>query len=150
MKSKEKWAAKGFTLIEIVAVLIIIGIVSAVAVARMMDTSQTDLISQVDVVKNHLRYAQARAMSTGRPWGVTFSSSTAYFLFDGAAPSTHVLFLGESNATVNLTAKGSKLTINSAPQTVTFDAYGSPGTTTITVSTNGGSITVTKNTGFIP
>jgi len=150
MKNKGRLERNGFTMIEIIAVLLILAIMAAVVAFRMMDTGSYDLASQVDVIKNHLRYAQSRAMGTGSSWGVTFDTTKTYFLFDGTAPRTPVLFLGEDNSTVSLTNKKSALEITSAPQIVTFDGYGSPGATTITISTNGGNITVTKNTGFIP
>ncbi len=62
----------GFTLIEVVAVLLVLGILAAFAAVRISDTGQSDLISQVDVIKNHLRYAQNRAMNTGSPVGSDF------------------------------------------------------------------------------
>jgi prepilin-type N-terminal cleavage/methylation domain-containing protein len=142
---------RGFTLIEIIAVLIILAIISAVAVPRIIGTSDSDLSSQVEVVKNHIRYAQTRAMNTDAQWGINFSSATTYYLFQGVGSTTPVLLPGEDNATVNLTTKKSALTIT--PPTggsVTFDSYGSPGSATTTITTNGGTITVTRNTGFIP
>ena len=140
----------GFTMIEVVAVLLIIGIISAVAVPRIIGTSDSDLSSQVEVVKTHLRYAQIRAMNTDTVWGINFTSTTTYYLFQGAGSTTPVPLPGEDNATVNLTTKKSKLTITAPLVRVTFDSYGSPGSATITIATTGGAITVTKNTGFIP
>lgn len=140
----------GFTMIEIIAVLLILGIIAAVAVSRIADTTAYDLSSQTEVVKAHLRLAQSRAMGSSSPWGINFDTSTTYYLFQGNGSTTPVQLLGEDNATVSLTTKKSGLTISSAPQRITFDAYGSPGTTTVTVTTNGGNIIVTKNTGFIP
>jgi prepilin-type N-terminal cleavage/methylation domain-containing protein len=140
----------GFTMIEIIAVLLILGIIAAVAVSRIADTTAYDLSSQMEVVKAHLRLAQSRAMGSSSPWGINFATSTTYYLFQGAGSTTPVQLLGEDNVTVNLTTKKSGLTINSTPQRITFDAYGSPGTTTVTLTTNGGNIIVTKNTGFIP
>jgi len=140
----------GFTMIEIVAVLLILGIITAVVVSRMANTTAYDLSSQMEVLKAHLRLAQSRAMGSSSPWGINFATSTTYYLFQGTGSTTPVLILGEDNATVDLTIKKSGLTIGSTPQRITFDAYGSPGTTTITVTTNGGNITVTKGTGFIP
>ena len=140
----------GFTMIEIVAVLLILGIIAAVVVTRMADTTAYDLSSQREVVKAHLRLAQSRAVGSGSPWGINFATSTTYYLFEGNGSTTPVQLLGEDSATVSLTTKKSGLTIGSAPQRITFDAYGSPGTTTVTVTTNGENITVTKNTGFIP
>jgi len=141
---------KGFTLIEVISVLILIGIISVVMIARMSNTADYDLASQLEAVKAHLRLAQSRAMSWNKSCGVNFNSQTTYYLFDASAPDTPVQMLGEKNATVDLVDKDSTLKITSAPQVITFDAYGSPGTATVTVATNGGNITITKNTGFIP
>ncbi len=149
MKRKGRLAEQGFSIIELVTALLLLGILSAIVVVRVMDTSTVDRTSQLDVVKNHLRYAQSRAMSTGSPWGVTFATGKTYYLFQGAGSTTPVVFVGEDNTTVDLDAKKSDLTITSAPQTITFDAYGSPGVANITVTTNGGNILITKNTGFI-
>jgi len=145
-------SSRGFTLMEVIVVLILIGIVSAVVAVRMSDTRHYDIASQLEVVKSHLRYAQSKAMSSGSPWGINFNSSQTYYLFNAASPNVPVLMLGEKNAVVNLGASGKKseLSITSAPQVITFDAYGSPGQTTQTVTTNGGDIVITKNTGFIP
>ena len=60
----------GFTLIEVVAVLIIIGIVAAVAMTRATSTRDYDIISQVEAVKAHLRLAQFRATSSNSAHGV--------------------------------------------------------------------------------
>ena len=68
----------GFTMIEIIAVLLIIGILSAVAITRFYGTSAADLASQLEVVKSHLRYAQTRAMNTNSCWGINFASSITY------------------------------------------------------------------------
>lgn len=147
----------GFTMIEIISVLVIIGIMAAVAVVRMTDTNDYDLNSQVEAIKAHLRLAQFRAMSASSPYGINISSGTTYYLFRGIGSTTPVMLPGENNATVNLTTKKSRLSITSAPQVITFNAYGSPVdasntllTSNIAITTNGGDITVTKNTGFIP
>ena len=149
----------GFTLIEVVAVLVILGIVSAVVAVRMSDTGAYDLASQVEVIKCHLRYAQTRAMNSNLVvWGINFTDSTHYYLFQGAGSTTPVLFPGEDSVTIDLTAKKSGLTIT--PVRITFNEFGSPCaasgtppaplTADVPIATNGGTITVTKNTGFIP
>jgi len=143
---------RGFTMIEVVTVLLIIALLAVVAVVRLSGTSSYDLTSQVEVLKTHLRLAQARAMSAGSPWGICFPSSTTYYMFEGDGSTAPVPIPGEDSATVDLTVKKSALIITSAGEIprVTFDAYGSPGNATLTVTTNGGDITITKNTGFIP
>ena len=149
-KLKNKHSNQGFTMIEVIAVLVILGILAVVAAVKMSNTSDYDLSSQVEVVKGHLRLAQAKALSSGSPWGIHFANSTSYYLFQGTGSTTPVLLIGEDNAIVNLVTKKSALQITSAPQRIEFDAYGSPGGTTLTITTNGGNITITKNTGFIP
>jgi len=148
---------RGFTLIEVVTVLVIIAIISVVVIARSVSTTDVDLASQLEMVKGHLRSAQASAMNTEGFWGINFSSATEYYLFQGVGSTTAIRLPGEENATVNLVTKGSALTITTVRR-VTFDEYGRPWnpTTTlpetadVTIQTSGGNITVTKNTGFIP
>ncbi|OPL13820.1 MAG: hypothetical protein AVO39_09980 [delta proteobacterium MLS_D] len=152
VKGDTTGAKDGFTMIELVAVLLIVAILAAFAVARMADTASYDYRSRLEVVKNHLRYAQSRAMASGREWGVRFNSETTYYLFDNADPATPVPFLGENGSVVDLADENSRLRISSAPLTVLFDPYGSPGDETVTIVTNapeGGTINVTKHTGYI-
>jgi len=139
---------RGFTMIEVISVLIIIGIIAAVAIIRMTNTSGYDLVSQVEVIKGHLRLAQSRAMGTGSPWGINFDTATTYYLFQGIDSNTPIVLVGEKGDTIDLTEKKSSLTVT--PTRVTFDAYGSPGSNTINLVTNAGNITITGNTGFIP
>ncbi|MEI7636484.1 MAG: type II secretion system protein [Syntrophus sp. (in: bacteria)] len=145
----------GFTMIEAIAVLVILGIVAAVAAVRMSDTSAYDRASQVEAIKGHLRYAQTRAMNSNLVfWGINFGSATTYYLFQGAGSTTAVQLPGEDSSTINLIAKKSGLTITAVR--ITFNEFGSPCdaagvplTADATVTTSGGTITVTKNTGFI-
>jgi MSHA pilin protein MshC len=139
---------RGFTMIEVISVLIIIGILAAVVIIRMTNTREYDLSSQVEVIKNHLRLAQSRAMGTGSPWGINFNTATTYYLFQGIESNTPIHLVGEKSNTIDLTEKKSSLTVT--PTRITFDAHGSPGSNTINLVTNAGNITITKNTGFIP
>ena len=149
----------GFTMIEAISVLILIGIVAAVVIVRMTGTTDYDRISQLEVVKNHVRLAQSRAMNSYKACGINFTSATTYYLFDASTPTTPVHILGEETATVDLGSGGKKseLTITSAPQVITFNGFGSPidssgdlETSGVTIVTNAGNVTITKNTGFIP
>lgn len=140
----------GFTMIEIISVLIIIGIVTTVVIVRLNNTRDYDLVSQLEVVKAHLRLAQIRAMSSSSSYGINFNSATTYYLFNADAPATQILIPGENDPTVTLTSKKTSLSISSAPHVISFDSFGSPGSNTITITTNAGNITITKNTGFIP
>lgn len=137
----------GFTLIEIITVLIIIGVIGALAVNRLMDTSG-ELNAQTDVIKSHLRYAQARAMSSNLIWGVDFKTNTYSFFRDGDTTDM-VTLPGEENTTLNLPSG------TSATEVVSFDSWGRPYNDASGTSDHPGgqignlSIVITKNTGFI-
>jgi MSHA pilin protein MshC len=137
--------ASGFTLLEVMAVLLIIGILSAVVISRAVSIASEEALAELHQVKSHLRYAQSRAMADNAAWGISFASAGTYCLFQTAAANCRVL-PGEGTNTVTLAHLG----ITSAPQTVTFDGRGSPGTSDVTVGTSSETITVTANTGYIP
>ena len=142
--------AHGFTLIEIIAALVIIGIISAVAVTIFSSLDKYKLASEVEILKTHLRYAQSRAMSDTVPWGIALSGSSYMLLRNGAGTSS---LPNENSATHNLQDG-----VSASGATVTFDNFGIPsanstvGGTTITVSAGSDfkTITVVQNTGFIP
>lgn len=139
---------RGFTLIEVIAVLVIVGIVSAVAISRSVSSSSFSLASEAQILKTNLRYAQAKALSDNTSWGLALTSS-AYTLQNNGANSSNVL-PGESLPTHTMPAGVTCV----GAATVTFDSWGSPGTSTQTITLSGGgdtnTITITRETGFIP
>lgn len=152
---------KGFTMIEVIAVLIILGIITAIAVSRGLSTQQ-DLIPQADIVKSHLRFAQLKALQDDEAtWGINFSSSTTYSLFTNGNTADTMTLPGEDAKEVDLAQKSPGMTITTG--IVSFDSWGRPCTNaagtilqsenrTIAVSLSGQTetITITQNTGFIP
>jgi MSHA pilin protein MshC len=147
----------GFTMIEVIAVLVILGIISAVAIAKVSSViAQSNLDSEADVIKGHLRYAQALSMNNTVNWGITFSSGS-YNIFTN--PSTTVELPGTGSATATLP---SGMTITSG--TVSFDSWGTPYTDTLatslqmggprsfTLSLGGNSVTIEiwDDTGLVP
>jgi MSHA pilin protein MshC len=156
----------GFTIIEIIAILIIMGIVSAYAVGRAVFTER-ELQVQTEVLKTHLRHAQSRAMSSNLFWGIqTDTGGDTYSLFRLNSDDTLTLIKlpGEDTTTVDLSAKGLSMTAG----TYSFDSRGVPylagaadtppgalqGTSDVSITLSSGaettSVTITKNTGFIP
>jgi prepilin-type N-terminal cleavage/methylation domain-containing protein len=152
-KQKERVRSKsnqGFTLIEAIAVLIILGILGVVIASRVSSTSTYSVKSQAEVLKSHIRYAQTMAMSTGIIWGINIPDSKQYFLFRGTV-ATPVILPGADSNPVVLEANGPSLSTG----TVRFDGKGSPvvGYTPSFTVTMGGeteTINITQNTGFIP
>ena len=125
---------RGFTLIEIIAVLMLVGVLMVIVISSVMSTSNTDRIAQESVIKNHIRYAKAAAMKQGTVWGIK-SDGTDYWLFVTNDPDTAAnqrTLPGEENVTVALAGK--KIAMNAF--TVFFDAMGRPYTAYTDATTN--------------
>lgn len=147
----------GFTLFEIIMVLLLLGVISYFAATRLFSDDSISQVAEIDLLKNHLRYAQSRAMNTELDWGIFFESSTnKYFLFRGDAPGVPVRLPGDESVDSKIAMRSiTYRRVHSAPvaDTVLFRGadYGTPGAVTLTVQMwTGGDITITKNTGFIP
>lgn len=115
---------KGFTMIEIIAVLVVVAVIAAIVINRAMNTADTTRVAQETVIKNHIRFSQASAMKQGAMWGIK-CDGTDYWLFRTNAPDTvanQIPLPGESNAKIGLATK--QITVSAF--TVFFDANGRP------------------------
>ena len=134
MLQKAKISHRGFTLIEVIAVLIIIAVIAVVAVSRSVDYS-AEVYAGADALKAHLRYAQTMAMNSNPSsgaavWGISGTGSS-YWLFQGTNPAVAATYIRlpedetfiNSDRTINLTAKKIKLAVNF---TIYFDNRGIP------------------------
>ena len=147
----------GFTLIELIAVIIVTGIISAILVSRFY-FSDIDLISQTEVLKTHLRYAQAKAMNDDNDdaaWGISCDGSS-YWLYRNGNESLKVLIPGEYSGEIVLSDKG--ISVDSF--NISFNKMGKPFNSgqpvegedkvlTISAGSENKTIIITKNTGFI-
>jgi prepilin-type N-terminal cleavage/methylation domain-containing protein len=162
----------GFTMIEVIAVLVITAIIAVVAVTR-FSSNENNLITAADTLKSHLRLAQARAMSTsteaGIVWGVRFISTTQYHLFYCATANTcdptnaanQVAFPGAGSIIIDLADK--RVQIVNGAAILAFNRFGTPYTNaalttilanqlTLTLQDNNGrtiTINITPQTGMI-
>ena len=136
----------GFTLLEIIAVLIILSIIAAVAISKITSTNSYNILSEADILKMHLRHAQLRALSDDKTWGISFAGNSYTLLRDG---NTSPYNLPNENSPTH-----TKNSVQFSGNTVTFDEWGSPGTNPITINISSGGetkvITIMQNTGFIP
>ena len=161
--------SSGFTIIEIIVVLLLMGILAATVLGRSVTTSNIDLNSATDKVRNQLRFAQAEAMKLSYEaypvWGIK-SAGGQYWMFRGSDPGNVANearvpggdYPGAGNK-INEADLGAGVTLSDF--TVFFDRIGkpySPAATaplssqmSITVSVPGDNrtITVTPETGLI-
>ena len=72
---------RGFTLVEVTVVMVLIGIIAAVLFARSISTDPINLVAEVDKIRNHIRYAQSMAMKHNEVWVIS-SNATQYWLSD--------------------------------------------------------------------
>jgi prepilin-type N-terminal cleavage/methylation domain-containing protein len=153
---------RGFTLIEVIAVLVILAILAAVAISRSTATEEANLKAGIDTLKSHLRYAQNLAMNeiydteaassqyaTRTKWGINVvGSSYSLVKYVADVSSAHTYSLpGESSATHNFI---SGISASSSLNPVLFDDWGSSGNVNITITIGGQTITIMAGTGFIP
>ena len=154
---------EGFTLIEVIAVMIVIGIASVVVFSRGRSTDEVNIKAQAEALRGHIRYIQIRAMNTtsstagcSASFGISMSPNS-YYMFKkcSKADADKVILPGADNNVVTL-----KNVTLSASYDVTFNDWGVPcsdlsGVTPYAnniVFNLGGTepITITKNTGFVP
>ena len=123
----------GFTLIEIISVLVVLGLLVAVLVSRMTNYD-TEVRMGTDVLKEHLRYAQTMAMNYSpnagedTVWGIKSNDGTSYWLFKGTSINDPHFLPDDSKyvtsaGAINLTAKKIKL---NAGFTIYYDNHGIP------------------------
>lgn len=140
----------GFTLVEIIAVLVVLGVLTAVVVSQVLSMDSYHLASEVGILKSNLRYAQSRAMSDNVSWGITFPDTLRYTLQKNGITATSNL--PNENSPTHILQGG--VTVSSTTDPVTFDVWGSNLGATIIITLSAGvdsqTITVTQNTGFIP
>jgi MSHA pilin protein MshC len=81
--------ARGFTMIELVAVIVLVGILAAFAAPRFMQNDAFDARTFTDQNLNMLRYAQKLAIAQGRPVFAVLGAERIALCFDAACGSTN-------------------------------------------------------------
>ncbi|MDE2417237.1 MAG: prepilin-type N-terminal cleavage/methylation domain-containing protein [Burkholderiales bacterium] len=151
----------GFTLIELIMVVVMLGVLAVFAAPRILNTGDYYARGFHDETQAYLRYAQKTAIAQRRTVCVTFTSSSVALAI-ASAPAT-------SNCSAAATLKGPKgespaiatarsgVTFSSPPTSFNFDGLGQPitaagnaqATQTIQVSGVSQSITVETATGYV-
>jgi prepilin-type N-terminal cleavage/methylation domain-containing protein len=159
--------SRGFTMIEIIAVLLILGFLAFTAVSMLYQPDTVEVPARLETLKSNLRFAQAAALNSSNVWGIEWDDNRTYALFkmndDGT--STRVRLPGESATTVTLpSGVSASMTVGGAGiSVVSFTTWGVPCTTksmsptaaadniiiTLTQSSESKSATMIKNTGYM-
>lgn len=147
--------SEGFTNIEVVVVLVLVGILAAVAIPRFAERSAFDQRGFLDQTRAAIQYARKSAVAQRRNVCVTVSSGAvavtrASIAGSAASCSTALLDPATGNALNLLAPTGVSL---SPATTLTFDGLGrlaSPvGGASITVSGMAAPIAVERETGYV-
>lgn len=123
----------GFSLIEIIAVLVVISIIAATVFTRSVSFPHVNYVGQVEKIQSHLHYAKSLAMKrsmTNELWGINCDGNY-YWLFhikDRTDPAyfgqeaNPIILPGEGNEKVSFLEIG----VSMDPFILFFDKYGRP------------------------
>ncbi|MDD5010866.1 MAG: prepilin-type N-terminal cleavage/methylation domain-containing protein [Phycisphaerae bacterium] len=123
----------GFTLLEVVIVLMVIGIIAAMAVPMYVSAASVQLRAAADVIASDLEYAKSMAISTGKSHSVVFDTAAESYSIENSDGQViaHPVHIG-ADYVVNF-ANDSRLNrvdiVNTnfgATETVSFDNIGAP------------------------
>ncbi len=153
----------GFSILELIVVLLLMGILAATIASRSVTIANMDINAATDQARSHLRLAQADAMKQRTVWGIK-SSGTQYWLFTGTNPdnaASEVRLPGVEYSGTSNRLSETQLKATLSDFTVFFDRIGKPyspnaatamtNPLTVTLTSGGESrtITITPETGLI-
>ena len=143
---------RGFTLVELITVIVILGVISAVALPRFFDRNAFDSRSFSDEVRATLRLAHKLSIAQHRNVCVIVTTAAPANLtinVTNAANCDTPLPNPGGGGAYRIDAPGNAALVSSAAL-ITFDRFGSPGAADITLQVDAEpQITVEAETGYV-
>jgi prepilin-type N-terminal cleavage/methylation domain-containing protein len=132
MRKNGQYTLPAFTLVEVLIVLMLIGIIAAVAVPLYTSAASVQLKTAADMVACDLEYAKSMAMSTGKNYSIVFNPITESYRINDANNQVipHPVHIGAnyivSFATDSRLNKVDIVSTTFGSNTVKFDYLGTP------------------------
>lgn len=142
---------RGFTLVELTSVMIILGVIAAVAIPRMSGGSEFRAVEFHDATIAALRFAQKSAISHRRMVCVTFSASTITLTIDATRSGNcngQALTLPGSNTNTLSSSDPGNVIFNPVPANFDFQPNGT-GADRVLAITGQPAILVSGATGYV-
>jgi MSHA pilin protein MshC len=146
-----------FTLIELVVVLVLLGIVTAMVIPEMAGGASMQAQGAARVLSGDLEYAQSQAVTSQSNVTVTFNkSANSYTLSNQSGTLVHPITKGAYVVKLGQGPYGSvkiaSMTFPSAGTSIVFDSLGTPtpdGSVTLTAGASSYVVTVAPATGRV-
>ncbi len=142
---------RGFTLIELIMVIVLIAILSASALPRFFNRSGFEQRAFFDDTLNAVRFAKKQAVASGCRIQVVFSATSYSLLHEDSCDSNtfnNALAVLEPNDTIAYTGSQSGIAISATHTSTTFNALGQADASN-QISIGSRTINIAAETGFV-
>ena len=124
--------SRGFTIVELILVVVLIGILAVSVVPKFVDTSAISLQGGAAMVAADIRYTQELAMSTHSPKTITFTTNDTFYTVNSQTMNLPSRVSISSGATFTFNSLGEPTTgggssveiqAGSSTKTITVESY---------------------------